>query len=89
MPSGELARLTVVSTDTLRHRERLGLLPKLARTANGYRDYPGDSLEQVRLIRRAMSVGFSLRSLEALTREFAQVGVFPPLTKKTGKEDRL
>ncbi|MDE2181380.1 MAG: MerR family DNA-binding transcriptional regulator, partial [candidate division NC10 bacterium] len=39
MRSGELARLTGISTDTLRHYERLGLLPKPPRTGGGYRDY--------------------------------------------------
>lgn len=66
MQSGELARLTGVSTDTLRHYERLGLVPKPPRTDGGYRDYPPHSLERVRLIRRALSVGFSLPELATI-----------------------
>ncbi len=66
MRSGELARLVGVSTDTLRHYERLGLLAKPPRTGGGYRDYPADSLERVRLIRRALSVGFSLPELTTI-----------------------
>ena len=66
MQSGELARLTGVSTDTLRHYERLGLLPIPPRTDGGYRDYPPHSLERVRLIRRALSVGFSLPELTTI-----------------------
>ena len=66
MQSGELARLTGVSTDTLRHYERLGLLSKPPRTDAGYRDYPPHSLERVRLIRRALSVGFSLPELTTI-----------------------
>jgi len=64
--SGELARLTGVSTDTLRHYERLGLLPTPPRTDGGYRDYPPHSQERVRLIRRALSVGFSLPELTTI-----------------------
>jgi DNA-binding transcriptional MerR regulator len=64
--SGELARLVGVSTDTLRHYERLGLVPKPPRTDGGYRDYPPHSLERVRLIRRALSVGFSLPELTTI-----------------------
>jgi DNA-binding transcriptional MerR regulator len=64
--SGELARLTGVSTDTLRHYERLGLLPKPPRTDGGYRAYPPHSLERVRLIRRALNVGFSLPELKTI-----------------------
>lgn len=66
MRSGELARLTGVSTDTLRHYERLGLLAKPPRTDGGYRDYPSHSLERVRLVRRALSVGFSLPELTTI-----------------------
>lgn len=68
MRAGELARLTGVSTDTLRHYERLGLLPNPPRTSGGYRDYLPHSLERVRLIRRALSVGFSLPELTTILR---------------------
>jgi MerR family transcriptional regulator, copper efflux regulator len=61
--SGELARLAGISTDTLRHYERLGLLPKPPRTDGGYRNYLPNSVERVRLIRRALTVGFSLPEL--------------------------
>jgi MerR family transcriptional regulator, Zn(II)-responsive regulator of zntA len=61
--SGELARLAGVSTDTLRHYERKGVLPVARRLSNGYRKYPPDSLDRVRLIRRALAVGFTLDEL--------------------------
>lgn len=61
--SGELARLAGVSTDTLRHYERKGVLPKARRLDNGYRKYPPDSVDRVRLIRRALAVGFTLDEL--------------------------
>ena len=66
MQSGELARLTGISTDSLRHYERLGLLPKPPRTNGGYRDYPPYPQERVRLIRRGLSVGFSLPELTTI-----------------------
>jgi MerR family regulatory protein len=37
---GQLAECTGVSVDTIRHYERLGLLPKATRTSAGYRQYP-------------------------------------------------
>ena len=61
--SGELARLTGVSTDTLRHYERMRVLPKPSRSAGGYRQYLPDAADRVRLIRRAISLGFSLAEL--------------------------
>jgi DNA-binding transcriptional MerR regulator len=57
------ARETGVSTDTLRHYERLGLLPGVTRSTGGYRRYSDDSLRRVLLIQRALVVGFSLREL--------------------------
>jgi MerR family copper efflux transcriptional regulator len=61
--SGELAKLTGVSTDTLRHYERLGVLARPRRTEAGYRLYPAEALQRVQLVRRAISVGFSLPEL--------------------------
>ena len=66
MRSGELARLTGVSTDTLRHYERIGLLARPQRTSGGYRAYEPHALERVRLLRRALSIGFSLPELAAV-----------------------
>lgn len=62
--SGELACRTGVSPDTLRHYERLGLLPKPGRSANGYREYPPDAVERVLMIQRALTVGFTLAELK-------------------------
>ena len=46
-----VAAATGVSTDTLRHYERLKLLPSVTRTRAGYRRYPPASVERVKLIR--------------------------------------
>jgi DNA-binding transcriptional MerR regulator len=64
--SGELSRLAGVSPDTLRHYERLGIIPKPPRTNGGYRDYPAESLDRVRLIQSALKVGFSLSELATI-----------------------
>lgn len=63
MRSGQLAHLTGVSTDTLRHYERLGLLRLPQRTAGNYRDYSPASQQRVELIQRALTIGFSLSEL--------------------------
>ena len=68
MQSGELSRLAGISTDTLRHYESLGVLPKPPRTNGGYRDYAANSLERVRLIQSALKVGFSLAELATILR---------------------
>ena len=66
MRSGELARLTGVSTDTLRHYERSGLLPRPGRTPRNYRSYSASSQQRVELIQRALGIGFSLSELKAI-----------------------
>ena len=60
----DVARATGVSTDTLRHYERKGLLPRVTRTAAGYRQYSAATVERVLLIQRALVVGFSLTDLK-------------------------
>jgi DNA-binding transcriptional MerR regulator len=63
LSSGELAELAGVSRDTLRHYERKGVLPRPLRGHNSYRQYPSEALQRVQLIRRALSVGFTLDEL--------------------------
>ena len=63
LSSGELAELAGVSRDTLRHYERKGVLPRPFRGDNGYRKYPPEALQRVQLVRRALSVGFTLDEL--------------------------
>ena len=66
MQSGELSRFAGISSDTLRHYERLGVLPRPPRTNGGYRDYPASALKRVRLIQSALKVGFSLPELASI-----------------------
>ena len=73
--SGELARLTGVSTDTLRHYEKLGILPTSQRTTGGYRMFPPSSVERVRLAQRALQLGFSLSELSEILRTRDNGGV--------------
>jgi len=63
LSSGELADLAGVSRDTLRHYERKGVLPRPLRSHNAYRQYPPEALQRVQLVRRALSVGFTLDEL--------------------------
>jgi len=58
-----------VSTDTLRHYERMGVLPAPRRATNGYREYGPRALERVRLVRRALTIGFTLTELAGALRE--------------------
>ena len=68
MHIGELAKRSGVSTATIRHYERIGLLPHADRTPAGYRMYAEPVVERVRLIQNALRFGFSLRQLIAFLR---------------------
>ena len=70
---GELAKATGVSTDTLRHYERKGVLHS-QRTGNGYRQYHEDALERVRMVRQGLAIGFTLDELRSIFRVFDRGG---------------
>ena len=61
--SGELAKATGVSADTIRHYERIGVLPKAARTTSGYRVYSASAVNRVLTVQRALRIGFTLSEL--------------------------
>jgi DNA-binding transcriptional MerR regulator len=61
--SGSLAKAAGVSSDTIRHYERVGVLPKAPRTRAGYRIYPDSAVERVRVVQSALRVGFTLAEL--------------------------
>lgn len=62
MRIGELASRAAVSRDSLRFYERLGLI-RARRSANGYRDYPEESLQALLYIKTAQHLGFALAEI--------------------------
>ena len=68
MRSSQLARACGVSPDTLRHYERVGLLPRVPRTAGGYRYYTDATVARVLFVRNAIRFGFSMRELSGFLR---------------------
>ena len=61
--SGTLAKAAEVSPDTIRHYEKIGVLPRAARTVSGYRVYPASAVERVLVVQRALRIGFTLAEL--------------------------
>ncbi|MEM0962434.1 MAG: heavy metal-responsive transcriptional regulator, partial [Bacteroidota bacterium] len=66
MTIGRLAQAAGVPVDTVRYYEKRGLLARPRRTASGYRDYDEDAVVQLRALKRAQALGFTLREAASL-----------------------
>ena len=64
--TGELARLTGASIETIRYYERIGLMPRPPRTGGGRRAFGPESLAALNFIRRGRGLGFTLDDIRAL-----------------------
>ncbi|MQA79991.1 MAG: MerR family transcriptional regulator [Streptosporangiales bacterium] len=61
----ELAELTGASARSVRHYDRAGLLAS-RRLANGYREFDGAAIQQVRTIRRLIASGLTIGDIVTL-----------------------
>jgi MerR family transcriptional regulator, mercuric resistance operon regulatory protein len=67
-PIGALAKESAANIETIRYYEKIGLMPKPARSTGGYRLYTTDHLKRLTFIRRGRELGFSLDELRNLLR---------------------
>ena len=63
---GKVAKAAAVGVETVRFYERQGLIEKPPRRESGYREYPVDTVDRVRFIKRAKELGFSLKEIKEL-----------------------
>ena len=63
---GAAAKATGVSAKMIRHYESISLIPSAGRTLAGYRTYAAADLHRLRFVKRARTLGFSIKEIDAL-----------------------
>lgn len=63
---GKVAQAAGVGVETVRYYQRCGLIDKPPRRKSGFRQYPPDTVDRLRFIRRAKNLGFTLRQIGEL-----------------------
>jgi Cu(I)-responsive transcriptional regulator len=66
MNIGEAAAASGVTAKMIRHYEDMQLIPAATRASSGYRVYSERDVHNLRFIRRARSLGFSIRQIADL-----------------------
>jgi Cu(I)-responsive transcriptional regulator len=66
MKIGEVSRITGIKVETVRYYERIGLLPKPARTDGNYRSYDPRNIDRLRFIRHARGLGLDIADIRSL-----------------------
>jgi MerR family mercuric resistance operon transcriptional regulator len=63
---GTIADATGLTPDAIRYYERVGLVPKPARTEGGFRVYPPGTVARLRFVKQAQKLGLGLRKIRDL-----------------------
>lgn len=92
MNISQLAKITGVTTDSLRYYEKMGLLENPARQHNGYRSYEEADIRRVRFVRSAQTLGFSLAEIreiipQLVSGKFGRTQIEEKLTAKIEQID--
>ncbi|KAA8734985.1 Cu(I)-responsive transcriptional regulator [Acinetobacter qingfengensis] len=66
MNISQAAHLSRISAKMIRYYENIGLLPKVARSHTGYREYFPVDIERLKFIYQARQLGFSLDTIKTL-----------------------
>jgi DNA-binding transcriptional MerR regulator len=63
---GAVAKQTGLSVPTIRYYESFGLLSAAPRSAAGYRRYGKEALDELRFVKKAQALGFSLEEIKEI-----------------------
>ena len=66
MNIGQAAAASGVSAKMIRYYEEVGLITPPARNANGYRSYENSNIHELKFIRRARDLGFTVEQIAEL-----------------------
>lgn len=66
MNIGDAANASGVSAKMIRYYEEVGLITPPARNANGYRAYEKSNIHELKFIRRARDLGFTVEQISGL-----------------------
>jgi DNA-binding transcriptional MerR regulator len=63
---GQAASVAGVSVDTIRFYQKIGLIKSAGRSAGGYRLFDGEDIHDLKFVRHAQELGFSLTEVKQL-----------------------
>ena len=86
MNTKKITEITGVAKDTLRYYEKIGLITPPARSDNGYRIYDKIHLKELKFIKMAQSVGFTLATIKLAVPKLSSPDPSCPVLKKTIKD---
>ena len=66
MNIGEASKRTTVSTKMIRYYDDIGLVRSASRSGSNYREYDERSLNELRFVKRARNLGFSIEEITQL-----------------------
>lgn len=66
MNIGDAAKLSGVSAKMIRYYEEVALITPPARNQNGYRSYDNSNIHELKFIRRARDLGFTVEQISGL-----------------------
>ncbi len=63
---GKVAEALDINIETIRFYQRRGLITQPSKPETGYRQYPQDTVNRIRFIKRAQELGFTLDEIASL-----------------------
>jgi DNA-binding transcriptional MerR regulator len=73
----QVAQSSNVPVETVRYYEKRGLIAKPPRSESGYRMFTQETVEDIRFIKRAQEIGFTLEEIREILRIYKRDDYFP------------